>query len=78
MARPDTWKIGGQKKERKKRLNTNTGIARPDTRKIRGPKKGVKTYKKGKKEKVEHKYRDGTASYTENWRTKKKEEKNAT
>ncbi len=33
------------KKERKKRLNTNTGMARPVTRKIGGPKKGEKNIK---------------------------------
>ena len=43
-------------------------MARPDAQEIGG-------LKKGKKEKVRHKSRDGEASYMENRRTKKNKEK---
>ena len=46
-------------------------MARPDTQKSL-------RLKKEKKEKVEHQYQDGTARYTENWRTKKEEKKKKT
>ena len=52
MARPDTRKIKGLKKNTYKSLGErDTGMARPDTRKIGG----LKKQKKGMKEKVPQK-----------------------